>query len=559
MQLLQQSEATGAQARLFFHAVDATDGIAAETGLTGTGRISKNGAATAATSASIVEIDSTNMPGRYYIQLTAGELDTVGIIEFRYKAAACAEVVARAQVVPFDPYDSVRAGLTALPNAAAGAAGGLPTDSTGKTSFNDLNAAGVRSAVGLAAANLDTQVGTIDTNVDTLLTRLVGTIAAGTHNPQSGDVFAQLPTNFSDLAITITTGRVTVGTNADKTGYSVDTVNDKTGYALSAAGVDAIWDEVITGHATVDTFGKVFDDQIDGLRAYGDAGWATAVGFSTHSAADVWAVGTRALTDKAGFSLSAAGIDAIWDELTAGHVTASTFAVAITDILTDTGTTLDAHLTDIKGTGFVKDTHSLTDILADVTGLAGAAMRGTDSALLASSAPTNWSSMGIEADGHVHGDLKEWLGVAPLALTGQRPNAYVGAMGGNVITSSIIATDAIGSAQLAATAAQKIRDEILPTQNAAFNNIQFLFVAASDHVTPVTGATGMAVTRSIDGAAFGSGTGTGPTEIGNGIYQYDASAADMNGGVITFRFTATGGTPGAPDDAFVTIVTGGGV
>ena len=111
---------------------------------------------------------------------------------------------------------------------------------------------------------------------------------------------------------------------------------------------------------------------------------------------------------------------------------------------------------------------------------------------------------------------------------------------------------------MATDAVNEIRDAILPTQNAAFNNIKFLFVAASDHVTPVTGATGTAITRSIDGGSFGSGTGT-LAEIGNGIYQYDASAADMNGGVITFRFTGTGGTPGAPDDAFVTVVTGGGV
>jgi len=65
--------------------------------------------------------------------------------------------------VSFDPTDSVRIGLTALPNAAAGAAGGLPTDSTGKTAFNDLDAAGVRTAVGLASANLDTQLGDIPT------------------------------------------------------------------------------------------------------------------------------------------------------------------------------------------------------------------------------------------------------------------------------------------------------------------------------------------------------------------------------------------------------------
>ncbi len=128
----------------------------------------------------------------------------------------------------------------------------------------------------------------------------------------------------------------------------------------------------------------------------------------------------------------------------------------------------------------------------------------------------------------------------------------------DAIGASEIAANAITSSELADSAAQKIRDEILPTQNATFNNIMFLFVDSTDHVTPVTGATGTAVTRSIDGGSFASGTGT-LAEVSNGIYQYDASAADMNGGIITFRFTATGGTPNAPDDRFVTVVTGGGV
>jgi hypothetical protein len=106
------------------------------------------------------------------------------------------------------------------------------------------------------------------------------------------------------------------------------------------------------------------------------------------------------------------------------------------------------------------------------------------------------------------------------------------------------------------TAVQEIADAVLPPTNTAMNDIPILFVAASDHVTPVTGATGTAVTRSIDGGAFGSATGT-LAEIGNGIYQFDASQADMNGTIITFRFTASGGTPGAPDDVFLTIRTGG--
>lgn len=56
--------------------------------------------------------------------------------------------------------------------------------------------------------------------------------------------------------------------------------------------------------------GATFDtstDSLEALRNRGDAAWTTATGFSTHSAADVWSVGTRALTDKAGFVLSATG------------------------------------------------------------------------------------------------------------------------------------------------------------------------------------------------------------------------------------------------------------
>lgn len=55
-------------------------------------------------------------------------------------------------------------------------------------------------------------------------------------------------------------------------------------------------------------------------------------------------------------------------------------------IVVDTGTTLDNHLTDIKGTGFVKDTHSLIDIEAYVDliddGTSGLAKIATDVAAI---------------------------------------------------------------------------------------------------------------------------------------------------------------------------------
>lgn len=52
---------------------------------------------------------------------------------------------------------------------------------TGVTGFNDLDAAGVRGAVGLASANLDTQLSTIDGVVDDILvdTAVIGAAGAG--------------------------------------------------------------------------------------------------------------------------------------------------------------------------------------------------------------------------------------------------------------------------------------------------------------------------------------------------------------------------------------------
>jgi len=57
----------------------------------------------------------------------------------------------------------------------------------------------------------------------------------------------------------------------------------------------------------------------------------TATGFSTHAPADVWTVATRALTDKDGFALSSAGIQAIWDALTADLITVGSIGKLLVD------------------------------------------------------------------------------------------------------------------------------------------------------------------------------------------------------------------------------------
>lgn len=146
------------------------------------------------------------------------------------------------------------------------------------------------------------------------------------------------------------------------------------------------------------------------------------------------------------------------------------------------------------------------------------------------------------------GSVTGAVGSVTAGVTIASGGIIVGAFAANAITAAALATDAVN----------EIRDAVLPTQNVAFANIAFNFVTATDPATPVTGATGTAVTRSLNGGAFGAGTGT-ISEVGNGGYSYDASAADMNAGVVQFRFVATGGTPSAPRDTFVTMVTGGGV
>lgn len=84
-------------------------------------------------------------------------------------------------------------------------------------------------------------------------------------------------------------------------------------------------------------------------------------------------------------------------------------------------------------------------------------------------------------------------------------------------------------------------------KNTALSNFEFAMTDSTNH-NPTTGLT-VSGTRSIDGGAFASLTNA-VSEVGNGIYKIDLAAADLNGNVITLRFTATGA-----DDLLITIVT----
>lgn len=117
----------------------------------------------------------------------------------------------------------------------------------------------------------------------------------------------------------------------------------------------------------------------------------------------------------------------------------------------------------------------------------------------------------------------------------------VASVGSGAISSSSFAAGAIDTAAVAAGVVGGI------DKNATFSNFMFVMRDSTNH-DPATGLT-ITATRSIDAGAFGAAAGT-VAEIGNGVYQFDAAAADTNGDVITWRFSATGA-----DDTFFTFRT----
>lgn len=172
--LIKVNESTAARRRVPVVLVDGTDGVTAETGITlssGDLKISKNGGAEANHAGSLVELTA----GDYYYELSAGEVDTLGYLTGRLIKAGVRTYRFKCQVVAFDPYDAVRQGLSALPNAAANAPGGLPVSAGGSLALDTLlgrldvavstrlagasytaplDAAGIRSALGMSTSNL---------------------------------------------------------------------------------------------------------------------------------------------------------------------------------------------------------------------------------------------------------------------------------------------------------------------------------------------------------------------------------------------------------------------
>ena len=106
---------------LLFLLVLSSDHVTGATGKTPTVTLSKNGGAFASPAGAVTEIGN----GLYKIAGNATDNATLGPLALHVAEASSDPVDDVFMVVAYDPQDAVRLGLTALPNAAAGAAGGL--------------------------------------------------------------------------------------------------------------------------------------------------------------------------------------------------------------------------------------------------------------------------------------------------------------------------------------------------------------------------------------------------------------------------------------------------
>lgn len=136
-----------------FLMVQSVDHTSPATGKTVTVTLSKNGAAFGSAAAAVSEIGN----GWYSLAGNATDRNSLGELLVHATATGCDNVDFVCNVVGGDPFDATRMGLTALPNANAGASGGLPTvDASNQVKANiTAITSGIIVAASFAANALD--------------------------------------------------------------------------------------------------------------------------------------------------------------------------------------------------------------------------------------------------------------------------------------------------------------------------------------------------------------------------------------------------------------------
>jgi len=241
---------------------------------------------------------------------------------------------------------------------------------------------------------LDTIAGYLDTEVAAILED-TGTTIPGLIS-ELNDLSAQDVWEY--VTRTLTSAGSGGATAQEVWEYATRTLTANTNLNIPSAAdiADAVWDEAIADHTAGTTFGgknqrvvpsetlndykadvsglatsaalATVDGNVDSILEdtnelqTNQGNWLTATGFSTHSAADVWSVATRALTDKAGFTISGTKttLDAL-NDISSGDVSTAC-GTALDTYDPPTATEMASAFTEIKGATWSSATDTLEHI-----------------------------------------------------------------------------------------------------------------------------------------------------------------------------------------------------
>jgi hypothetical protein len=363
---LMLKQSTASQIVKFGPFVDSVDGNTEKTALTIANtdvKLSKNGGTIASKNSGGCTHDAN---GWYSCTLDATDTNTVGRLQAYVHVTGSLPVTQEFNVVVAAVYDELygSSALGYIANAPVNVAqfgGTNGTFSAGVPAVNTTvltDAAGVRTAVGLASANLDTQLSTIASYSDTE----VAAIKAKTDNLPSavagaaGGVFiagtnaattvttgltANITGNLSGSVGSVTgavgsvtgavgsvTGNVggnVVGSVASVTGNVggnvVGTVASVTGAVGSVTGAVGS----VTGNVGGNVTGSVGSVATGGITAASIATDAIGAAELASDAVTEIQTGLATTSGLGSVALTAASIDAIWDEAKSGHTTAGTY------------------------------------------------------------------------------------------------------------------------------------------------------------------------------------------------------------------------------------------
>lgn len=348
------------------------------------------------------EVDATNLPGIYELGLPDAAISTGKNVLVMLKGGTNMVVVPlEIELEAVDNQDTVRYGLTALPNVAAGANGGLPTGNAsgqvavGSTASGAITSSSFASGAIDAAAIATDAIGSAELAA-TAVSKIQTSVTAGAVASVTGAV-GSVAGNVTGSVGSIATGGITAASFAADAITAAKVAAD-VGTEIAAA----VWDRLTSALTTVGSIGKLLVDN-----------------GTPPSAATVAA--------------------AVWDRLTSALTTSGSIGKLLVDNI---DTTISSRLATVGYTA----PPSLATIVAGVWDRLTSALTtsGSIGKLLVDNLDvvlsTRSSASALTTAQTAITDLQSRT---PAALVGGRTDASVGAMAADVITASALSTAAV--------------------------------------------------------------------------------------------------------------------